>query len=237
LREKVMAEHDKKKWAKPVGILVLLVVIIFVMRAFGLTEYVSVKNISKLNEWIKGFGVLGPIIYIAFYILGCVFFLPGIPLTVLGAFVFGSLWGTVYVSIGATLGASAAFLVARYAARSLVEDWMTKNPRLRKIDEGVQAQGWRMLMITRLVPIFPFNVQNYVYGLTKISFPTYVLVSWICMIPGIIVYVFAAGAIVSGKGDPKKTIMYLAIAGVFFVIVSFLPKIIKKRYKGTIETE
>jgi uncharacterized membrane protein YdjX (TVP38/TMEM64 family) len=190
-----------------------------------------------LNEWIKGFGVLGPVIYIVIYILGCVFFLPGVALTVLGAFVFGSLWGMVYVSIGSTLGASAAFLVARYAARSLVEDWITKNPRLNKIDEGVQAQGWRMLMITRLVPIFPFNVQNYVYGLTKIRFPTYVLVSWICMIPGIIAYVFAAGAIVSGEGDPKKTIMYLAIAAVFFVILSFLPRVIKKRYKGTVETE
>jgi len=169
------------------------------------------------------------------YIASCVFFLPGIPITLLGGLAFGSIMGTVYVSIGSTLGAALAFLVGRYAARSMVEGWMSKNEKLKKIDEGVEKQGWRMLMITRLVPVFPFNVQNYVYGLTKIKFLTYVLVSWICMLPGTVVYVFAGGALVSGKGDIKKTIMYLAIAGVFFVLVSLIPSLIKKRYRETVE--
>ncbi|MFC1890130.1 FAD-dependent oxidoreductase [Thermodesulfobacteriota bacterium] len=232
-----MAEKARKGWLKPVAILGALVSVIVIVRALGLFQYVSVENISKLNDWIEGFGILAPLVYIIFYILGCVFFLPGIPLTLVGAVAFGSIWGTIYVSIGSTLGASVAFLVARYAARSIVEDWMTKNPRLRKIDEGVQNQGWRMLMITRLVPIFPFNIQNYVYGITRIPFPTYVIVSWICMVPGTIAYVFAGGAIVSGEGDPKKTILYLAVAGVFFVLLSFLPGFIKKRYGDELTTD
>ncbi len=229
--------EGKKGWGKLVIILVVLITIIVLMRVFGLTKYISIQNIQKLNGWIKGFGPLGPVIYIFMYILSCVFFLPGIPITLLGAVAFGAVQGVIYVSIGATLGAAAAFLIARYAARSMVEEWIKKNERLRKIDEGVQKHGWRMLMITRLVPIFPFNVQNYVYGITNIKFWTYVFVSWICMLPGIVAYVFAGGALISGKGDIKKTMMYLAIAGVFFVIVSLIPGIIKKRYKDVVEEE
>ena len=232
-----MAEQEKKGWLKPVVIVGVLAAIIAIMRALGLFQVVSIENISRLNDWIDGFGILAPLVYIGFYILGCVFFLPGIPLTLVGAVAFGSIWGTIYVSIGSTLGAGVAFLVARYGARSTVENWMTKNPRLRKIDEGVETQGWRMLMITRLVPIFPFNIQNYVYGLTRIPFPTYMLVSWVCMVPGTIAYVFAGGAIVSGEGDPKKTILYLAVAGVFFVLLSFLPGFIKKRYGDELTTD
>ncbi len=232
-----MAGSQKKNWIKMLIIVGVLLTFVVLMRVFGLTKYISLENISKLNEWINGFGMLGPVIYISIYIAACVLFLPGVPVTLLGGVAFGPVMGIIYVSIGSTLGAAAAFLIGRYAARSMVEGWMANNERLRKIDEGVEKHGWRMLMITRLVPVFPFNVQNYVYGLTKIDFFTYVLVSWICMLPGIVVYVLAGGALVSGKGDIKKTIMYLAIAGVFFVLISLIPGIIKKRYKDVVTEE
>ncbi len=232
-----MIEEKKKKWIKLCAILGILISVIILMRVLGITKYISIKNIQKLNEWINSFGALGPVIYIFIYILSCVLFLPGVPVTLLGAVAFGAIKGTILVSIGSTLGATASFLIARYAARSMVEEWIQKNERLRKIDEGVRKHGWRMLMITRLVPIFPFNVQNYVYGITNISLGTYVFVSWICMLPGTIAYVFAGGALISGKGDIKKTIMYLAIAGVFFVLVSFIPSILKKRYKDVVEEQ
>ncbi len=231
-----MAE-EKKKWVKLCVILAVLVGIIVLMRVLGITKYISIENIQKLNEWINSFGPLGPVIYIVIYILSCVFFLPGIPITILGAVAFGAVKGTILVSLGSTLGATASFLIARYTARSMVEGWIQKNERLRKIDEGVRKHGWRMLMITRLVPIFPFNVQNYVYGITNISLGTYIFISWICMLPGTIAYVFAGGALISGKGDIKKTIIYLAIAGVFFVLVSLVPSIIKKRYKDVVEEQ
>ena len=230
-----MTEQRKENWSKLIIIIGALVILIALMRVSGLTDYITMENISRLNEWIRGFGIFGPVIYILLYIASSILFLPGVPITLVGAFAFGSVFGTIYVSIGSTLGASAAFLIGRYAARSMVEGWMTKNKRLQKIDEGVKTHGWRMLMITRLVPIFPFNVQNFVYGLTKIRFLTYVLVSWICMLPATVAYVFAGGAIVSGKGDLKKTIIYLAIAGVFFVLVSFVPGTIKKRYQEVIK--
>ncbi|KXG74034.1 TVP38/TMEM64 family protein [Thermotalea metallivorans] len=215
--------------AKLVSVLVVLAVVIGLMKYFGTIDYISIENITKLNAWIKGFGAIGPLVYILLYIIACVFFLPGLPIAILAGFVFGPVWGTIYASIGATLGASAAFLIARYAARSMVEDWVQGNEQFKKIDEGVERQGWRMLMITRLVPVFPFNLQNYAYGLTKIKFSVYVLVSWICMLPGAAAFCFAGGSIVSGQGDIKKTFMYLGIAAVFFVIISLIPNWMKKR--------
>ncbi|MCG8642239.1 MAG: TVP38/TMEM64 family protein, partial [Desulfobacterales bacterium] len=204
-------------------IVIAIVAVIFLLKTFGVFEYMSIDNLKNLNTWIKGFGIMGPVIYILLYIACCLFFLPGIPITLVGGLVFGPIWGTIYVSLGSTLGASLAFLIARYAARGMVEGWVAKNAQFKKIDEGVQKQGWRMLMITRLVPIFPFNLQNFAYGLTKIKFSTFVLVSWICMIPGTIAFVFAGGSVLGGEGDIKKTMLYLGIAAVFFVIMSLVP--------------
>lgn len=225
-----MATETKKKgYGKLIGIIIGIVVIITLMKYFGLFEYISIENMQNLKAWINGYGMLGPIIYIVLYIVACIFFLPGLPIAVLAGLAFGPIMGAVWASIGATLGASAAFLVARYAARGMVEGWIQKNDKLKKIDEGVQKQGWRMLMLTRLVPVFPFNVQNYVYGLTNIKFLTYVLVSWICMIPGAVAFTFMGGSIVSGEGNIGKTLMYLGIGAVFFVIISLLPGWLKKK--------
>ena len=221
-------KQDKVKLFIIIGIIAVAVIL---MKVFGVFEYISIENITKLTEWINSFGMIGPIVYILLWIIACIFFLPGLPIALLGGFVFGPWFGTLYSSIGSTLGATAAFLVARYAARSMVEGWVKGNEQCRKIDEGVEKQGWRMLMITRLVPLFPFNLQNYVYGLTKIKPGTYILVSWSCMLPGAIAFSFAGGSVVSGQGNLGKTLMYLGVAAVFFVIISLIPGWIQKRQK------
>ena len=185
--------------------------------------------IPKIKEKINSFGVTAPLVYIGFYIVATVFFMPGLPVTMLSGLAFGPIWGVVYASIGSVIGVSLAFLIARYAARGMVEGWVSGNAQFRKIDEGVQRQGWRMLMITRLVPIFPFNLQNYAYGLTKIKFLTFFLISWICMLPGTAAYVQLGAAVNVGEGNLKKTLIYLAGAGVFIVLVSLIPSLIRKR--------
>lgn len=209
----------------------VIVAAVLLMKQFGLFQYVSMQNIMNLKAWIDSLGAIGPLVYILLFIAACLFFLPGLPVAILGGLAFGPLMGTLWASIGSTLGATAAFLAARYVARGMVEGWAQSNPAFKKIDDGVAAQGWRMLMITRLVPLFPFNLQNYAYGLTNISLPTYVLVSWICMLPGAIAFTFMGGAIVSGQGDLGKTFMYLGIGAVVFVIISLIPGWIKKRAK------
>ncbi len=225
----------KKEFVKLAFIAGAIVLIVFAMKRFGVFQYISLENIAKIKDWILGFGLLGPFIYVLLWIAACVFFLPGLPVALVGGIAFGPYLGTLYSSIGSTLGATAAFLIGRYAARGMVEGWVHKNSQLRKIDEGVKKQGWRMLMITRLVPLFPFNVQNYVYGLTDIPLLTYVFVSWSCMIPGTLAFSFAGGSLSSGEGL-GRTMMYLGVAAVFFVLVSLIPGWMKKR-KGDLLDE
>ncbi|TVR94559.1 MAG: TVP38/TMEM64 family protein, partial [Spirochaetaceae bacterium] len=123
---------------------------------------------------------------------------------------------------------SLAFLAGRYAFRGFAEKLVAKNPKLKAIDDGVEKHGWRMLMITRFVPLFPFNVQNYVYGLTKIPFVTYALLSWLFMLPGTMAFVFIAGAASSGA-DLGTIMIYFAVGALILVGLSFLPSILKKK--------
>ena len=114
----------------------------------------------------------------------------------------------------------------------MVEFWKENNERIRKLDEGVEKHGWRMLLITRLVPVFPFSLQNYAYGLTKIELSTYVLLTAICIVPGVGVYAFAGGSLAAARENLTKTFVDLETAAVFFVLVSLIPNWIKKRKRG-----
>lgn len=222
-----MKKIINKDYIKFVIIIMLIGIIVFLLKKYGVFNCLSITNIRKLKIVIGSFGIIAPLIYICIYIVACIVFLPGLPITVLGAIVFGPIMGAIWTLIGATLGASLAFLIGRYAGRGMVEKWVKGKEEFEKIDEGVRKQGWRMLMITRLVPVFPFNLQNFAYGLTKIDFKTYVFVSAISMIPGIIAFTFMAGAIVSGEGIGKISV-YIGIGAIFFVIISLIPKWIKK---------
>lgn len=213
---------------KLIAIIVIFIGIIFGLYKFGVFEYISIKNIQKLKEWINGFKILAPIVYIGLYIVSALFFLPGLPITLLAGIAFGPLLGALYADIGATLGATGAFLIARYAARGMVEGWAQSNEQFRKIDEGVQKQGWRMLMITRLVPVFPYNIQNFAYGLTKINLVTFIVVSFLCMLPGAAAFTFMAGAIVEGK-SPIQILIYLSIGAVLLVAISLIPGYLQKK--------
>ena len=219
----------KRNLVKIIIVIIVIVGAYSLLSHYGVTEYLKRDNIPKIKEKINSFGVIAPLVYIGFYIVATVFFLPGLPVTMLSGLAFGPVWGVVYASIGAIIGVSCAFLVARYVARGMVEGWVKGNTQFRRIDEGVHRQGWRMLMVTRLVPLFPFNLQNYAYGLTKIRFATYFFVSWICMLPGTAAYVQLGAAVNVGEGNIKKTLIYLAGAGVFIVIVSLIPSLIRKR--------
>ena len=219
----------KRNLVKSIIAIIVIVAVYSLLSHYGVTDYLERDNIPKIKEKINRFGVIAPLMYIGFYVIATVFFLPGLPVTMLSGLAFGPIWGVIYASIGAVIGVSCAFLIARYAARGMVEGWVQDNAQFQQIDEGVQKQGWRMLMITRLIPLFPFNLQNYAYGLTKIRFSTFFFVSWICMLPGTAAYVQLGAAVNLGEGDIKKTLIYLAGAGIFIVLVSLIPNLIRKR--------
>lgn len=140
-------------------------------------------------EWVNGLGAVGAIAFIAIYIAATVAFFPGSILTLGAGVLFGVGLGSLYVFLGATLGATAAFLVGRYLARGWVSKKIEGNTKFHAIDEAVGREGFKIVLLTRLSPIFPFNLLNYAYGVTGVSLKDYVLAS-IGMIPGTIMYVY-----------------------------------------------
>ena len=218
----------KKSIIKILITVVVVATVYLLLRYYGVTDDIRLENVPKIKTWVAGFGRIAPLIYIGLYLVSTVFFIPGSPVTILAGFVFGPLWGIFYASVASIISVSVAFLIARYVARDLVEGWVKGNTQFRKIDEQVEEQGWRIVMFTRLVPIFPFNLQNYAYGLTSIRFPTYVLVSAIFMLPGTAVFVQLGGAFVSGEGNIWKTLLYLGIAGVLMLLLSLIPRLLQK---------
>jgi uncharacterized membrane protein YdjX (TVP38/TMEM64 family) len=227
--EAVGSPNNRSNVGRLVGIGLALVAFVVVARLTGLSGYISLDGLGRLRDWIGGFGVAAPLVFIAIYVVATVAFLPGTPLSLLAGLVFGPVFGTLWAVIGATIGATLAFLIGRYAARGLVEGWTSNNERLKRLDEGVERQGWRMLLITRLVPLFPFNLQNYAYGLTKIGLATYVLLTALCIVPGAAVFTLAGGSLASARQDPTKTFVYLGVAAVLFVAVSLVPGLIRRR--------
>lgn len=140
-------------------------------------------------QWIDSLGAVGAIAFILLYIIATVAFLPGSILTLGAGVVFGLVLGSFYVFIGATFGATAAFLVGRYLARGWVANKIEGNQKFKAIDEAVGREGLKIVLLTRLSPIFPFNLLNYAYGITGVSLKDYVIGS-LGMIPGTIMYVY-----------------------------------------------
>ncbi|MBM7557433.1 TVP38/TMEM64 family protein [Halanaerobacter jeridensis] len=208
---------------------IIIAIIVALIRYFDLIYYIELDNITELPQLIDKFGLWAPIIYILLYTLFCLFFLPRFPITLLGGVVFGPVWGTIWVSLAATVGATVSFLVSRYLAAGLIKRKFGASKHFKKIQQGVEKHNWRMLVITRMIPVFPFNLQNYLYGLTNIKLLTYIVVSWVSMLPATIAYCFAAGSIVEGTTSIKSTLFYLGVAAVVFVLLSLLPKFMKEK--------
>jgi uncharacterized membrane protein YdjX (TVP38/TMEM64 family) len=218
----------RRRWTRALLLVAVLGTGAALARWSGLPDLLHLDGFRRLTEAIHGYGAWAPAVYITGYVVAKLSFFPALPLTLLGGLVFGPLWGTLYASVAATLGASVAFLAARYAVRGLVEGWLARSPRLARLDEAVAKHGWRILMITRLVPLFPFTLQNFAYGVTRIHFGVYVAVSWVCMLPGTFAYALAASAFAEGD-DPRHVLGYLGVAAVMLVALSLVPAWIGRR--------
>ncbi len=161
--------------------------------------------VLRFAGWVNGLGVWGPVVFILGYAVATVFFLPGSLLTLASGAIFGLAKGTVYSLIGATLGASAAFLVARYGARRRIEKKIAGNPKFAAIDKAVGREGFKIVALLRLSPVFPFNLLNYTLGLTKVGFLPY-LAACAAMLPGTLLYVYygkAAGSLAAVASGAK----------------------------------
>lgn len=209
-------------------ILILIVVVAGIVLAI---IYREDFNVSALQTWVKDAGPVGPLLFMLIYTLATVLFLPGSVLTIAGGALFGPVLGTFYNLTGATIGATLAFLVARY----LSSDWVERKTggRLKQLKEGVEGEGWRFVAFVRLVPLFPFNLLNYALGLTRIRLSHYIIASYLFMLPGAIAYTYLgyAGreAVAGGGGLVQKGLMALAL----LAIVAFLPRLIGRLRQKT----
>ncbi len=139
--------------------------------------------------WVQNLGPVGIITFVIIYNLATILFIPGSLLTMGGGALYGMFWGSIYVVIAATLGAIIAFLVGRYYARSWVAQRLQGHPKFQAIDQAVAKEGLKIVFLTRLSPIFPFNLLNYAFGITCVSLKDYVIGS-MGMIPGSVMYVY-----------------------------------------------
>ena len=221
--------HPPRAGSGRLGLLALgLLAAGFLAWALGLHDLVRPDRLARLRTEIEAYGPWAPALYVGGYVIAELLFVPALPLTLLGGLVFGPVWGSVYTWVAATLAAALAFLVARHLARDTVERWKAASPGLARIDAAVERHGWRILMLTRLIPLFPFNLQNFAYGLTRIPFWSYVSVTAVCILPGTIAFTLAGGALSSG-GSPRTIAWTLAAAGILIVLVSLLPRWLSRK--------
>ncbi len=223
--QKMAGEGRKTRgWWRPVVLLVVIVAIFILAKVFNLGE-----KLEALRGWIESLGPWGPLVFVFVYAAATVAALPGSVLTVAAGALFGSVLGVISVSAASTLGASLAFLVSRYFARDAVARWVSKKEKFKRLDELTEEHGAVIVALTRLVPIFPFNLLNYGFGLTRVPFWTYVFWSWLCMVPGTILYVVGADAITKGIAEGKIPWVLIGVVVVVIAILTVLVRYARKR--------
>lgn len=208
------AQHRSYDWWKPVVLLLIIATVFSTSFFFGIdTKFIM------LRDWISSFGILSIFVFMLIYIGAVVVALPGTILGVLAGALFGSVVGVILVSISSTIGSGITFLIARYFARDAVVRWLSKYKTFQKLDDLTEKRGAIIVGITRLIPIFPFNLLNYAFGLTKVRFRTYLFWSWLCMLPGTILVVVGTDAVL--QSIMEKHIPWLLI-GVISMVLGIL---------------
>lgn len=193
--------------------------------------------VARLRAWVSGFGAAAPLVYALAYVVAVVLLVPGSALTIGAGVAFGIGLGTLVVASAATTGACLAFLIGRYLLRARVERWLRGRERLSAVDRAVERQGWRVVVLTRLSPAFPFNVQNYFYGLTGVSFWQYAAASALAMLPGTLLYVYigAAGAEVAsaagGAASWGRTALLVAGLAATLLVVVLVTRVARRELR------
>lgn len=175
---------------------------------------------------MRDLGAWAPVGHVVLFALGTIVFFPGAIFGLAGGLLFGPLWGTILNLVGATLGATAAFVVGRFVAA----DWVRgrAGPHLQRLVDGVEAEGWRFVAFVRLVPFFPFNLTNYALGLTRISLRDYVVASVICMLPGTLAYTWLGYAGREAAAGNASAIRYGLLALAVLAAMAFLPRLVRR---------
>jgi len=220
--------------------LILVLILIFLVYLFNFTEFgTKFKTIGGrieykeiLTKYIVSFGILSPLIFILIYTILTALLFPGIILTFIGAALFGIWKGTLFSLIGATLGASICFVLSKSLGRRFIEN-IFENV---KPYERLESKGFKTIFILRLIPIVPYNVLNFVSGVTKIRFKDYFLASFFGMVPGTFIYTYLfatlADKVLFGEVSFRDLLQKeILIPIALFIILMIFPVIFKKKVK------
>jgi uncharacterized membrane protein YdjX (TVP38/TMEM64 family) len=240
----ITSQRGKRASLVLLGIKLITFCIIILGLIMG-TIFLPVKEwLVKILEWTGQLGIWGPVFVVAIYIVACILFLPGSVLTLGTGFVFELFVGTITVSIGSTLGACAAFWIGRTVARGWISGKVAENEKFAAIDHAVGMQGFKIVFLTRLSPVFPFNMLNYAFGLTNVSFGKYALASWIGMLPGTVMYVYFGATLRSladaatgnvETGTAGKIFFWFGLAATIAVTV-FVTRVARRALKQAVPT-
>lgn len=218
---------NKKLWIF-VGIIALILILNDI---FGWSDYMSdIDNLQFLNQMVQDNLFYALLIYTLITIVACVVLaLPGVTFAILAGLLFGPWLGTLACSVATTIGAVIAFVVGRFFLQDSIKPMVIKNKHLKKwlFDQSGKNQ-LLVLMITRLVPVFPYNLQNFAYGITDIRFSTYTIGSLIFMLPGTAMYTVGT----AGLADKDNRVLYIGIAIVLAALVTGVGVFLKKKYIG-----
>ena len=222
-------KNQYKRFLKPILIGCSIAILIIIGHHFNLQGL-----FSKSLLWVDSLGWLAPVAFIVIYNIGTLLFIPGSLLTLKGGCLFGFLWGSIYVLIAATIGATFAFLVGRYISRDWVCKQIGNKPNFQAIDKAVAKNGLKIVFLTRLSPIFPFNLLNYAFGVTQVSLKDYILGS-VGMIPGTAMYVYMGSLIgdIAMKNpsiptNPETQFVQLLLQGVGLIATVFVTFYVSK---------
>ncbi|TFI56167.1 TVP38/TMEM64 family protein [Mastigocladus laminosus UU774] len=225
----------------------LILLFFLVVSLIIAAKYLNIQEwLQTLIIWIESLGPFGAIAFVFIYNLATLLFIPGSLLTLKGGCLFGVVWGSVYVLIAATIGATFAFLIGRYLSRDWVCRQLEKHPKFQAINQAVAKEGLKIVFLTRLSPIFPFNLLNYAFGITQVSLKDYILGS-IGMIPGTVMYVYIGSlatdlAMISTSNQPttpeaqigKWLIQIIGLIATIFVTI-YITRIAQKALKESVE--
>lgn len=209
-----------------------------------LLAHAGAGRLQDALGWIAASGSKGLLAFVCLYAGACVLFVPGSALTLGAGAVFGLWKGTVLVSLASTLGATLAFILGRTLARDRIAEKVGHDARFRAIDEAVGREGWKIVLLTRLSPAFPFSLLNYALGLTQVPLGAYVLASWIGMLPGTLMYVYLgslAGGIAGLKGPHQRSASQWALYGVGLLatvtVTVFVTRVARRALRDALPTE
>lgn len=199
---------------------------------YGWSSYIrDTKNLEFVKEMMKDNLLLAISIYVILTIIGCVVLaVPGVTFAVFAGILFGPILGTFACLIATTLGASMAFIVGRFFLKDMIKPMLEKNKILKKLlFNDNEKSDLVILMITRMVPIFPYNLQNFAYGITDISFWKYTIYTFVFMFPGVAFFTIGSAGLTAGEDKWK----YFLVAGVLAVLVTLSGMFIQRKYLGS----